>query len=78
MSKLRFNDLAGISFQYGFNFERENSPTGKYVLFNNEHALGTEGIYQTLEEAWQDISQLQVGTNPLTGEPLNGFIESSN
>lgn len=75
MSKLFFADLEGLCISHGFVFERCSSATGKYELFSNEHAPGTTGVYETLEEAWQDISSLQQDMNPLTGAPLNGFVE---
>lgn len=70
--KLTFDYIRQIAEKYGFNFERENRGNERYTLFSNEKAPGVEGAYRTLEEAWQDVSQLQQGKNPLAGNiPLS-------
>lgn len=76
MSRILFDDIEGLCVAHGFNFERCRTSSGKYELFSNEHAPGVTGVYQTLEEAWNEISVLQQDMNPLTGAPLGGFVEA--
>lgn len=66
--RLTYNWLRSVAETKGFVFEKGDN--SKYQLWSNEFALGVIADYQTLEEAWSDIYDLQEGRNPLSSMSL--------